>query len=171
MLTSEEKKRLQITLDKIQKEALAGDPKFTHYKKAKTKSYDSLDRQALRYYGVGIDYRIAFGLNYNIFKRISQKISKLGKKRDKYRYIYPAVVTSKDGSYLIEFPDFPGCSKYVHHETNILAKAEETLAAQILNVKKSGEPIPNARRVENIHTEKLQRVIVVDIWLPNYIKK
>lgn len=61
---------------------------------------------------------------------------------------YPAIVTSKSGVFLIEFPDCPGCQTFAREKAEIDARAGDALEGWLEVNLEDGEapPQPSARR-------------------------
>lgn len=59
---------------------------------------------------------------------------------------YPARITREDGSFVVVFPDCPGCQTQTNRESELLATAQEALEGWIETGLQEGDAIPRPRR-------------------------
>lgn len=80
----------------------------------------------------------------------------------KENYIYPATIKCIDGTYQIEFLDFPDMC-VINEETKDMAihSAQECLALEILDYESRNQELPKP-------TEEKTDIIYIHIWMPYF---
>jgi Uncharacterized conserved protein len=57
------------------------------------------------------------------------------------KFVYPAIFTEEDGSYIVEFPDLEGCQTFADSISEAVEYAEEALSGYLLSLLEA-EQIP-----------------------------
>ena len=65
---------------------------------------------------------------------------------------YPAIFHKDDGSFWVEFPDFPGCQTYGDTLEHTMELAKEALILYLSDKIESGASLPDATGYERIDT-------------------
>ena len=81
-------------------------------------------------------------------------------------YIFPAVFDFADDGISIEFPDLPGCLPCAQTQDEALKNAKEALGLHLYGMEQDGDDIPEASRLQDIHLEKNQTLVLVEAWMP-----
>ena len=83
------------------------------------------------------------------------------------RYFYPAVFTYEPGQEIaVTFPDLDVATSG-KNEDDALISARELLGIAIYGLEEDGEDIPAPSALCDIQTEKNERVVLVDVYMPS----
>ena len=83
------------------------------------------------------------------------------------RYIYPAVFTYVPGQEIaVVFPDLDAASSGETDE-DALFSARELLGCVLFGLEEDGEPIPAPTPLSQIKTEKNERAVLIDVYMPS----
>ena len=84
----------------------------------------------------------------------------------KERYFYPAIFTyENDGQISISFPDLDAVT-CAETEDDALIAARELLGITMLGIEEDGEDIPKASTIKDMHVDKNEAAILVDVFMP-----
>lgn len=86
-------------------------------------------------------------------------------------YIFPAVFDYAEDGISIEFPDLPGCFPCADSLDAAVKNAKEALMLHLFGMEQDNEEIPEPTSIENIHLEKNQAIILVDVFMPPFREK
>lgn len=83
------------------------------------------------------------------------------------RYYYPAIFNYNDeNGIFITFPDLPNCVTEGKDEIDALQSARECLGIVLLGMEEDKEDIPAPTSLKNIKTEKNEKAILIDVYMP-----
>lgn len=83
------------------------------------------------------------------------------------RYFYPAVFTYADGQEIaVTFPDLDVATSG-ENDTDALLSARELLGCVLCGLEEDGEPIPVPTSLADVHLEKNERAVLVDVYMPS----
>lgn len=86
-------------------------------------------------------------------------------------YIFPAIFDSAEDGISIEFPDLPGCLPCADSLDEAVLNAKDALMLHLFGMEQDNEEIPQPTSIENIHLEKNQAIILVDVFMPPFREK
>lgn len=81
-------------------------------------------------------------------------------------YVFPAVFTYEDKGISIDFPDLSGCCPCAHSTEEALKNAKEGMGLHLYGMESDNEEIPEPTDIKNIHLEKNQVVVMVEVYMP-----
>jgi predicted RNase H-like HicB family nuclease len=83
------------------------------------------------------------------------------------RYFYPAIFTYEDKQEIaVVFPDLDVATSGVD-EDDALLSARECLGLALFGMEEDGDAIPEPSKLTEIKTEKNERVVLVDVYMPS----
>lgn len=83
------------------------------------------------------------------------------------RYFYPAIFTYEPGQEIaVTFPDL-GAATSGENEDDALLSARELLGCVIFGLEEDGEQIPSPTPLSEVKTEKNERAVLVDVYMPS----
>lgn len=83
-------------------------------------------------------------------------------------YIFPAVFDYSEDGISIEFPDLPGCLPCADSLEEAVANAKDALMLHLFGMEQDEEEIPLPSSIADIHTEKNQAIILIDVFMPPF---
>lgn len=84
----------------------------------------------------------------------------------KDRYFYPAVFTYETGKEIaVVFPDLD-CATSGTDEDDAFLNARELLGCVLFGLEQDGEKIPEPSQLSKIKTEKNEKTVLVDVFMP-----
>lgn len=81
-------------------------------------------------------------------------------------YVFPAIFDYADDGISIEFPDLPGCLPCGHSTEEALKNTREAMGLHLYGMESDKEEIPEPTEIKNIHLEKNQVVVMVEVYMP-----
>lgn len=83
------------------------------------------------------------------------------------RYFYPAIFTYELGQEIaVAFPDL-NCATSGVTEEDALLSARELLGCVLNGLEEDGEEIPNPTPLPQVKTEKNERALLIDVYMPS----
>ena len=70
------------------------------------------------------------------------------------KFVYPAIFTEEDGSYIVEFPDLEGCQTFADSIPVALEYAEEALAGYLLSLLEAEQIPQKATDIRKVQTDE-----------------
>lgn len=70
------------------------------------------------------------------------------------QFVYPAIFTEENGSYIVEFPDLEGCQTFGATQEEALQYAEEALAGYLFVLLEEERLPVKASKIQNINPKK-----------------
>ena len=69
------------------------------------------------------------------------------------KFVYPAIFTEEDGSYIVEFPDLEGCQTFADSIPEAVEYAEEALSGYLLSLLEAEQIPQKATDIRKIKTD------------------
>lgn len=83
------------------------------------------------------------------------------------RYFYPAVFTYEEGQEIaVVFPDLDAATSGVDDDDALLS-ARELLGCVLFGMEEDGEEIPAPTPLPKVKTEKNERAVLIDVYMPS----
>lgn len=83
------------------------------------------------------------------------------------RYFYPAIFTYEPGQEIaVVFPDLD-CATSGVNDDDALLSARELLGCVLNGLEEDGEEIPAPTPLANVKTEKNERAVLIDVYMPS----
>ncbi len=83
------------------------------------------------------------------------------------RYFYPAVFTYESGQEIaVDFPDLK-CATSGINDDDALLSARELLGCVLYGMEEDGEEIPPPTPLSKVKTEKNERSVLIDVYMPS----
>lgn len=86
-------------------------------------------------------------------------------------YIFPALFGQDNTGISILFPDLPGCLPCADTMEEAFQNAKEALQLHLYGMEEDGEEIPKPSNITDLHPDKKQLVVAIEVWMPPFREK
>lgn len=83
----------------------------------------------------------------------------------KNRYIFPAIISYSEDSYLVNFPDIENCFTFGENIEDAIDSARDVLELFLYDMEEDGIEIPNPSDIKDIKLKENESIAWINVWM------